>query len=154
MAAQLLPFLIGLCGLIRVIYLMYKEYWLEKEEEMEEEKEEKGLGVNIQPTPEVVQSPTPEKGPVESTDAVHCCDDEVPVEVYDRELAGRSLTVRYLVAWLPWLAESEHLWRRNVPVFPEHDSEAAVENPPQAVTTATSDLDSPALTPSLGKELS
>ena len=108
--AQLLPLMIGALGLVRILYIIYRD-WRPRRTDVEHGLQttsaaEVGLGVNI------------EKEPREGS----CCHSEEDVELDESVVQGRSILVRYLVAWAPWLSVSE-LWLK-----PNRERKASIVN--------------------------
>ena len=107
--AQLLPMLIGVLGFLRVCWLLFKRWWYPEEDNCDEneaapEKQDGssrappdtsqvGLGLLTSPT---AYSPSPT--------AVNGQD------YYNGNERRRSLVKRYLVAYLPWLSQSD-FWK-------------------------------------------
>ena len=97
--AQLLPLIIGILGFVRILYIVYRNYRPHRVDQVAAAEEGQALnGLDVQ-----VEKQT--KGETHS-----CCSEEDP-EDFDINVRDRSLTLRYLIAWLPWLSVSE-LWRK------------------------------------------
>ena len=100
--AQLLPLIIGILGFVRILYIVYRDYRPHKVDQIASAEEGQAAnGLGAQPEKETAEG---------GEDHSYCGSDEVP-EDFDINVRDRSLTLRYLIAWLPWLSVSE-LWRK------------------------------------------
>jgi hypothetical protein len=91
---QQIPLLIGLFSFVRIMYLIYKEYYLERHEST---KETRGLGIRKSgPGTSVEAAPVPH--PPEQ----HTHLNSIPLMARSGD---RSLAYKMLVAWLPWLTD-------------------------------------------------
>jgi hypothetical protein len=91
---QQIPLLIGLFSFIRIMYLIWKEYYMDRHEST---KETRGLGIRRSGTGMSVEG-----APVPRLPGQHTHLNSIPLVAREGD---RPLMYKVLVAWLPWLTD-------------------------------------------------
>ncbi|KAM7190042.1 hypothetical protein V8F20_009875 [Naviculisporaceae sp. PSN 640] len=117
--SQLLPFLVGLFSFVRICYQIFKEKWGERPENEASHEAGDGTGTRQQQTRDGILVRTTsfdsleeedERDEVADPESAH---PQAPPRSGSYNVARRSLAVRLLVSWLPWLGLVVHPTTRN-----------------------------------------